>query len=178
MYLYSIYLVLNLVMCPSRYRISTNKHPRTDTNKRPIPRNRCPLELPGPPPLTFINSRDTRLVSLLWGGGGGRKKPFLLLLYFQLFRLSHSRRIVSFSSSYLYLYMLAEFLFCFFICSFDFFFIPVSNNMTKKEKLTERYWYVSTILCIWQGTLNTFKRKLIPFLSQLSLLLIRTVPGN
>ena len=175
MYLYSIYLVLNLVMCPIRYRISTNKHPRTDTNKRPIPRNRCPLELP-PPPLTFINSRDTRLVSLLWGGGKGKNRFYSYFIY-NFLDFNHSRRIVSFSSSYLYLYMLAEFLFCFFICSFDFFFIPVSNNMTKREKLTERYWYVSTILCIWQGTLNTFKRKLIPFLSQLSLLLFKTVPG-
>lgn len=162
-------------MCPIRYRISTNKHPRTDTNKRPIPRNRCPLELP-PPPLTFINSRDTRLVSLLWGGGKGKNRFYSYFIY-NFLDFNHSRRIVSFSSSYLYLYMLAEFLFCFFICSFDFFFIPVSNNMTKREKLTERYWYVSTILCIWQGTLNTFKRKLIPFLSQLSLLLFKTVPG-
>ena len=110
--------------------------------------------------------------------GGGRKNRFYSHFIYNFLDFNHSRRIVSFSSSYLYLYMLAEFLFCFFICSFDFFFIPVSNNMTKKEKLTERYWYVSTILCIWQGTLNTFKRKLIPFLSQLSLLLFKKVPGN
>ena len=157
-------------MCPSRYRISTNKHPRTDTNRRPIPRNRCPLELP-PPPLTFLNSRDTSLVSLLFKKvreGGGRKNRFYSHFIYNFLDFNHSKRIVSFSSSYLYLYMLAEFLLYFFICSFDFFFIPVSNNMSKKEKLTERYWYVSTILCIWQGTLNTFKRKLIPFLSQLS----------
>ena len=110
--------------------------------------------------------------------GGKGKNRFYSYFIYNFLDFNHSRRIVSFSSSYLYLYMLSEFLFCFFICSFDFFFIPVSNNMIKKEKLTERYWYVSTILCIWQGTLNTFKRKLIPFLSQLSLLLFKTVPGN
>lgn len=133
-------------MCPIRYRISTNKHPRTDKNKRPILRNRCPLELPPPPPHFHKQQGYKACIPTMRGGKG--KNRFYSYFIYNFLDFNHSRRIVSFSSSYLYLYMLSEFLFCFFICSFDFFFIPVSNNMSKKEKLTERYWYVSTILCI------------------------------